>query len=285
MARSRWAKYRDIDAVVRRTDPLLGLTLDDEALTSSLEDMGVRLLQNAPQAPRARRRRALRAPQRLAVFAVLVLGVSGVAAAATGVFVNANTHRFTHGWQRRAAGSGELLNAAGTNYVQVVLRESAGISYPPGYAAWRLLAAKNSQPMAKCPKGSPPSCTVEITTGAVNGQIGESAFAAWVVDWRHARLAGQSAAAHQAAAVISGALRWKVVTSTDAVNHGYFGWITPFVRAVKKGSVKQVDRLIATHFLVAARFWDSDPTVFARVGHHLPDNARAYLRYLQTRRL
>ncbi len=283
MGRSRWE--RDLDLVVRRTDPILGWRLNDEGVASSLEDVGLQILQNVSPARPRQRRRALRAPRRLVVFVVMLLGVSGVAAAATGVFVNAQTHRYLHGWERRAAGPGEILNSAGTNYDQVVLRDTAGISYPASYASWRDFAVRASRPRAKCPSGSPPGCTVNISTGLVEAEVAESAFAAWVLDWRHAKITGSRAAVPQAAAVITEAPHWKAITDFDATAHGYFSYLRPFVRAVKAGNLSEVDRLIASDTGGASTFWTSDPT-FSRYAYQHPANTGpAFLRYLKTGRL
>lgn len=215
----------------------------------------------------------------------MVLAVSGVAVAATGVFVNANTHRYLHGWQLRASGPGELLNTAGTNWDKVVLHDTAGIPYPSSYVTWRKFAVKTSRPLTKCPPGSPRGCAVAIPTGQIKAHFAESAFSAWVLDWRQAELAGNTDAARQAAPVISGALHWKAVTEFDASDHGYFSWITPFVRAVKANNVSEVDRLIASDTAGASVFWTSDPTFSSYAFHHPANTGPAYLRYLETGRL
>jgi hypothetical protein len=224
------------------------------------------------------------------VIVVVVLGVSGVAAAATGVFVNAHTHTFNHGWQRRAGGPGENLNVAGTNVDQVVLHESAGISFPDGYAAWRSFAVKHAAPRV-CPAGDHrPSCTVLMSTGMINAGIARSAFCAWVLDWRRAELAGNGDAARQAAAVIAKAPRWKVTTDLgSAYDAEYFGWMKSFVGPVKAGDVSAVDRLIASNS--GAYFWFYDPPFITwlrqpwfRQHSHI-NIGRVYLHYVETGRL
>jgi hypothetical protein len=291
MVRSRWARDAEIDAAVQRTDPLVGSRLNDDALASSLEEAGLLILQHAGPARPLRRRRALPTPRRLVVIAVMVLSVSGVAAAATGVFVNAHTHTFNHGRQILEGGPGENLNVAGTNFDQVVLHESAGISFPADYAAWRSFAVKHAAPPPICPADDHrPSCTILMSTGMINAGIAQSAFCAWVLDWRHAELAGNTDAVRQAAAVIAKAPRWKATTDLgSAYDAEYFGWMKSFVGPVKASDVSAVDRLIASNS--GGYFWFDDPTFVTwlrrpwyRQHSHI-NVGRVYLRYLETGRL
>jgi len=182
-----------------------------------------------------------------------ILSVSGVAiAAASGVFVNANTHTYNHGWQHIAGGPGEDLNAAGTNWDQVVRKKAAGagIIYPAAYTAWQNYAIKHFRPPVTCPAGSAPGCKVEESAGMINVNIAQSAFVAWVLDWRQAELSGDAAVARHAAAVIAKVPRWKALTDIKYIKGEYsedFGWIRPFMRAVAAGNVNKVNELIASN--------------------------------------
>jgi hypothetical protein len=248
-------------------------------MASSLEEAGLLILQYASR-ERPHRRRGLGTPRRLLLIGAMVLSVSGVAVAATGVFVNAQTHTYNHGWQLRAGGPGENLNVAGRNFDQVVLREAAGISYPASYAAWRDYAVKNVMPNSACSAGSPRGCKVLMSTGMINGHIAQSAFCAWVLEWRHAELTGNADAARQAAEVISKAPRWKAITDLG-FRPDMFGWMSSFVRAVEASDVSEVDRLIASN--AGAYFWFDDPTFGPGYVKRGGMAGLSYLRYLDRR--
>jgi hypothetical protein len=159
MGTGRWAPDADIDALIQRVNPLDGARLNDEVVASVLDEAGVLILRDAAGHRPRRRLWGIRAAGRLPLLGVMVLIVFGGVAAAAGIFVNAHTRTYNHGWQLRAGGPGENLNLAGTNLVQVVLHESAGISYPASYATWRIYAIKRSGP-TRCPSGSAPGCKV-----------------------------------------------------------------------------------------------------------------------------
>jgi hypothetical protein len=83
-----------VDAVVRSSDPFPE-GLGGGALDSAVEHAGHRILRSVSEEPwQSRRRRLFRAPRRLALVGLVVLGASGAAAAASGLFVNANTHSY-----------------------------------------------------------------------------------------------------------------------------------------------------------------------------------------------
>jgi hypothetical protein len=260
-------------------NPLDGTRLNDELLASTLDEAGVLILRHAAGQRRRRRLPGLRVPGRLPLLGVMLLTVFGGVAAASGLFVNAHTHTYNHGWQRRAGGPGENLNLAGTNLVQVVVHESAGISYPESYAAWRVYAIKRSGP-TRCPSGSAPGCKVLMSTGMINAGIARSAFAAWVLDWRHAKLTGNVNGARQAAAVIAKAPRWKATTDLGPYDAQYFGWMKSFVRAVAAGSVSEVDRLIATEAGAYFPYYDPSFQAWWRA-HPRVNPSPAYLAFLE----
>jgi hypothetical protein len=280
MGTSRWAQDADVDALVQRVNPLEGARLNDDVLAAMLDEAGVLILRQAARQRPRRRLRGIRISRRLPLLGVMILGVFGGVAAASGIFVNAHTHSYNHGWQLRAGGPGENLNLAGTNLVQVVVHESAGISYPASYATWRTFAIKRSGP-TRCPSGSAPGCKVLMSTGMINAGIARSAFAAWVLDWRQAKLTGNVNGARQAAAVIAKAPRWRATTDLGAAYDAqYFGWMKSFVRAVAAGSVAEVDRLIASDAGAYFPFYDPSFQAWWRA-HPRVNPFPAYLAFLE----
>jgi hypothetical protein len=261
MVGTRWQQDAWVDTEVRRTDPV-GARLDGVALGSAIEEAGHRIVGFTSQ-ERPNRRRVLRTPRRLFLIGLLLLGASGAAAAASGVFVNANTHTYNHGWQRYAGGPGENLTGAGTNFVQVVRKESAGagIVFPAAYVAWRSYEVKFvRRSLCRAQHG----CAQE-STGMLNANLAQSAFCSWVLEWRQAELAGNTATAREAAAVISEVLRWKALTDLKYIKIVYsqsFGWMRPFMRAVAAENVSKVNSLIASND--GAYFWLWDPRGFQR---------------------
>ena len=252
MAGSRSDQDTWVDAELRRLDPVHP-ELTGGALRAALELAGHQILQHASN-QRAHRRRVLRAPRRLALIGLVVLCASGAAAAATGLFVNANTHTYNHGWQHIAGGPGENITGAGTNFVQVVRAESAGagIVFPSTYASWRTHEIKQTRRFL-CLQGhrfskDSPRCAQE-STGMLNVNLAQDAFVTWVLDWRHAKLTGDAAQARQAARVISDVLRWKAVTDIEYI-HGMFtqsfAWMRPYMQAVAANDLGKVNKMIGS---------------------------------------
>lgn len=246
-----------VDAEVQRADPVRG-ELDRTAVRPALDDAGSEILRFVMREPQ-RRRRALRAPKRLALIVALALGVSGAAAAASGVFVNANTHTYVKRSDlRHGQGPGEFLNPAGTNYNQVVKRDSmrARISFPSGRFDWRNLVLTTTRLPTTCrtksgpvQRGPKPSCPKVVqSTGTLNAEIAQYAIEAWILEWRHSKLTHDAVAARQAAAVIANVPRWKAIVDfkRSAMYEETFFWLQPFVNAVATGSVQKVDQLIGS---------------------------------------
>lgn len=270
MAMSGWERNGWVDAELRRADPFPE-GLGGGVLDSALDDAGRRILGSASEEQRQPRgRRLLRTPRHLALVGVLVLGASGAAAAASGVFVNANTHTYNHGWQHIAGGPGENLTGAGTNFLQVVRTESAGagIVFPATYAAWRTHEIRSTR-INLCRVGHAHGghrCGQE-STGMLNVNLAQDAFCTWVLQWRAARLDGDTADARQAARVIASVLSWKAATDIKYIPgefHEDFAWMRPYMRAVAANDVTKVDRMIASQGVSASNagggwFWFFDP--------------------------
>ncbi len=302
MVGSRSEQDAWVDGEVRRADPVR-MGLDSSAVSSLLESTGHQILEFASREPRPRKR-LLRTPKRLALIAVVVLGASGAAAAASGVFVNANTHTYNHGWQHIAGGPGENITGAGTNFAQVVRTESAGsgVVFPATYASWRTYEIKRTRE-SLCDAGRAfnggHSCAQE-STGMLNVNLAQDAFCTWILQWRQAKLSGKPAEARQAARVIAGVLRWKAVTDVNYI-HGMFSesfaWMRPYMRAVAANDVSQINKMIGTYGTSesdagGSYFWFNDPgfaLAFAKRMHGVSrsrEDALAhaegsfYLRYL-----
>lgn len=241
-----------VDAELRRVDPVLSEPAGG-ALGAALELAGYQLLRYAANQP-VPRRRVLRTPRRLALIGALVLGASGAAAAATELFVNANTHKYaTHEYFHHGGAPGEFLNLAGTNLTQVVKQDSArdGITFPTGRFDWRDYALKeyaSPRKLPGCPTGAA-QCKLVESSGSIDVNIAQVAFVAWLLQWRQAEKTHDTAAAREAAAVIAKAPNWKAIANDRRVDPLYeegFYWLPPFVRAVAAGDLKKVDELIAS---------------------------------------
>jgi hypothetical protein len=305
-----------VDAEIRRVDPYRQ-GLGGAALDAALAGAGQRILASAGQGRGPRRRRLLRAPRRLALVGVVVLGASGVAAA-SGVFVNANTHTYNHGWQHIAGGPGENITGAGTNFVQVVRKESAGagIVFPSTYANWRTHEIRFTRSIL-CGAGHAHGghqCAQE-STGMLNVNLAQDAFCTWVLAWRQAKLSHDPTEARQAANVIAGVLRWKAATDIRYIPGEFrssFAWMRPYMRAVATNDLRRVDGMLASQGVSQTNaggswFWFFDPgfsvkfdKLLLAARSHVPAGKRSivmarekvlvdaegamYTRYIETRR-
>lgn len=267
MNRDRGVGSIRVDVLVRAHDPVGAASLQSERLDGALDALGASIVSRPGPAPQSRgsRWRWSPAPRGVFALAATTLTLAGGALAATRLFVNADTGRYpTTAWERRAGGPGEELKLAGTNFRQVALQASAGISYPPEYGAWRtwLITVADSTPYQSCPAGSAHSCTVEVSTGVLRGGFAQSAFCAWVYDWRAARTGGRSAEATRAVRVVDGALSWPAVRALDPHPNAkppytgpdrrgsktIFGWMLPYRAAVRQGDLSMIDQLIAANY-------------------------------------
>lgn len=257
-----------LDAQVRQTDPV-SRDADPGEIAAAVREAGVLIFARARR-ELPRRRRLRWSPRRLVLIGAVVFGASGAAAAASGIFVNANTHTYAKRSDlRHGSGPGEFLNPAGTNYVQVVKQDSAGagITFPSGRFDLRSHAIKEFRLPTTChvgsrrvPLGSSPACPMTVeSTGSIDVNIAQSAFCAWVLQWRYAEMTHDATAAREAAAVIARAPRWKAISEVKA-SEG-FSWLPPFARAVAAGNLDQVNALIARQS--GSWFWLDDPDGFA----------------------
>jgi hypothetical protein len=268
---ARKAGTADLDALVRSIDLLDGARLDDDGLDRALDEVGAAIAARPPLSLRRRRRSAQRRGVLVAVAAVLALAL--VAAAGARLFINADTGVYPKGWERKAGGPGQEINLAGTNFSQVARKAAGDIPYPAEYGSWRTWVITTAAADRSCPAGSPRGCTMQVSTGALRGAFAQSAFCAWVYDWRQATLSGDAGAAGRAARVIDRAPSWSAVVAldphpsaappyTNPRYHGHmtdFGWLLPFRSAVLKGDVSFVDQLIAANYGVSGCAFERPP--------------------------
>ncbi len=184
---------------------------------------------------------------------------AGVAVAATQLFIPTHTREYPPKGMITGGGPGELLNLDGTEFRQIALQISSDIPYPAGYGSWRD-SVISFEYEAQCPHGPSGRCpwTPRVPAGALHGVFAASAFCAWVLDWRHDMMTSRHAAAAGDARVISGALRWKAVTAWDphpslavpgdmgTTHPSVFGWMIPFIQAVRTGDLARADQAIVS---------------------------------------
>jgi hypothetical protein len=273
--------------------------LTTDGIEDALDDIGVAIIARSRRSATKQRRSSwVRRPRGVVLIGVAVASLGAGAAAATQLFTATHTGIYPKAkWEIKAGGPGEALNIAGTRFRQVALQESADIPYPPGSDAWREWVATSTAAQtgnAPCPPGVKGPCMTAVSTGALRGWFARSAFCAWVVDWRRATLAGDHATATRDARVIAGALRWKAITAEDphpttaerydgGPAPSLFGWILPYLPAVKAGDPTTVDRLIAND-TYGQFFWESDPGFIQwvhRTGAHSRDGDAGGAQYMQ----
>ncbi len=192
--------------------------------------------------------------------------IGGTATAAT-TLLTARTGQYAKSWQIRAGGPGEYLRIGAPDFCRVAMQVSADIPFPPGYQSWRrwlLVAAgvKRVNLSGACDSQTQGG-RAEVSTGELRGSFAQSAFCAWVYDWRHAVRAPGQDGLRTAVAHIDAAPGWSAVTAEDphpsagplhvtrdGLNgrHSIFGWFLPFRRAVDHGDVHRVDKLIASTY-------------------------------------
>lgn len=142
---------------------------DDRALDVVRSRRRLDVIASAETAAR-RRRRLVRG---VSLGVALAIAGGGTAAAAT--YIAARTGKHTTGWQVSAAGPGEILNMAGSNYRQVVRRITAAIPFAPGWEHDRDLALSGGY--------LAPEPDSVITTSAVRGHVTNYAVCSWAAYW------------------------------------------------------------------------------------------------------
>lgn len=245
--------------LLEQADPVRCADLASTRISDALDEIGVALVA-AERPPRRRRpRRVLSSRRSLVLVGLAVAAIGAGTAIASGV-LSAHTGLFASKSGATMGGPGEELNPAAPDIRQVALQVASDIPYPTGYASWRnfvideqVIPDSGEKDPGKFPAGL-------ISTGALHGWFAASAFCAWVMDWRQQTLAGNSAAAAQAAQQIKQAPDWKAVRDEDpkpdpnAVNDPgaeagtIFGWMIPYRDAVLAGDRARVEQLLATFY-------------------------------------
>jgi hypothetical protein len=155
-------------------------------------------------------------------------------------------------------GAGALINVDGTDFRQVALQISSDVPYPRRYGSWRnsVIPWEYRNQQDACGPGPVAGCMPKMPAVDLHGEFAASAFAAWVLDWRHAMVTGRTATAASDARVISGVLRWRAITAKDphprmsvpgdmgSSHPSEFGWMIPIIHAVGSGEPARVDRAI-----------------------------------------
>lgn len=250
-----------VDAAVRSLDPVTVGGLDRGEVEATLDAIGAAIVivdrvvpvgasrgsavQHGSVPTRIRRRRQSLASRGTIAVAVALLALGGAAYAGVRVFVNADTGKQLHGWERKTAGPGDVIDSSGTNFDQVLVNISADIPYPKGYETWRTWQLTQVRMLTTCPPGSAKGCKIEMPASQVRERVSTGAFCAWVADWKAAKRSGDTASATEAAAMIKQAPSWKAVVAVERYLPGGFGWFgwKRYRAAVASGDLAAVDRL------------------------------------------
>jgi hypothetical protein len=281
------SRKRSLDQLVEMleaADPVDRSRWSTHELESVLDEIGTSIMSRDRTAAGPVRRRRSRRKQRL----VLLAGAAVVAATAT-VAVAATWSAHTGAFQPTAediakadpsqastlrsqlsmGGPGEFLDPSAPDFRDVALQVASDIPYPDRYESWRDFLITREIQFAD---GGTES------SGALHGWFAGSAFCAWVQAWRQARMEGDSAAAAQAAQVISAAPGWKAVTDEDPQpdpsvtgdggfrHYTLFGWMLPYRDAVLAGDVARTEQLLANGY--GDKCWVDDPAWMAMWRSH-----------------
>jgi hypothetical protein len=313
-----------LDAFLKAGDPIEPSALAGDGIESALDEIGAETTSRSRQATSRRTRRlSLSKPRAALLVGFATIGIG--AAVAAGSQLGAHTGEFQPTPQEIAkaspekakilrsylsmGGSGEWLDPAASDFEEVYLQLSSDIPFPKGYESWRDSHVKNLKEDVKNAKAAPESFTekwgvvkIRVTSGGLRGAVAMSAFCAWVLDWRHADVTGDTGAAAKAAQVISEAPNWKAVTDEDPhpnptvvrdmgfIQGTLFGWMLPLRDAVLAGDRARVEHLLVAGSYDRGRTCDApDPDWFAIHGRHGRDSSwlnnvdEHYRQYLASR--
>ncbi|MGD0166261.1 MAG: hypothetical protein ABSC51_03105 [Gaiellaceae bacterium] len=239
-----------LDAFLEAGDPVDPAPLRSEGIETALDEIGISITNRTRPTPRAAWRRVITRPRAALVIGFAVVGTGAAVAASSQL--SAHTGQYMPKREVPMGGPGEILNPSAPDFKDVALQISSDIPFPKAYERWReAVIAANSF--------SETDVQVSVSSGALHGFFAMSAFCAWVLDWRHAEVAGDTAAAGRAAQVISEAPSWEAVTDEDPhpdptvpgdggfIHSTVFGWMLPYRDAVLAGDRAHVEHLLATH--------------------------------------
>jgi hypothetical protein len=251
-------------------------TLTTEGVRGALDDIGAEIVAHSlADRPTPRKRSIVRLRTALLIAAALLVTSAAVTA---GTLMTAHTGKYPTKAEEKVGGPGEELNPAAPDFPDVAVKAAADIPYPAGYESWRDF-------VLRIQGFSPEDMTGEdiaVTTGALRAWFAASAYCAWIQKWRQADVAGDAAAAQQAAQVIAHAPEWKAVVAVDphpdpsaandpgAATGTQFGWMLPYGHAVLAGDRVRVENLLARGY-GDGKCWISDPAWTAQVEAHGDD--------------
>jgi hypothetical protein len=238
-----------VNAFLKAGDPVEPSALSGDGIESALDEIGAEIADRPRRANSRRMRRlSISKPRAALVIGFATIGIG--AAVAGGSQLSAHTGYFQPKKYIPMGGPGESLYPGAPDFRDVALELSSDIPFPERYESWRdaLIADEIRQ-------ASPNNYE---TSGALRGWLAMSAYCAWVLDWRYADIAGDTAAAAAAAQTVFAAPRWKAVTAEDPhldpaatgedgkSRTSLFGWMLPFRDAVLSGNRAQVEHLLVT---------------------------------------
>jgi len=256
-----------LDEALRASDPIGRQKAENPAMEAAFDAM-TSIIVSEPRRTSRRFRLAQRPRTTLVGVAACALMSAGVAVAATNAFVSTHTNQQPPKAMVAGGGPGELLNVNGTDFSQVAQQISSDVPYPAAYEAWRqtVASSEHSQQQRACPPGSLAGCAPKMPSGALHEAFAASAFAGWVLNWRHDMLTGQKASAATDAQMISGAASWPAVTAWDphpstsvpgdmgTTSLSVFGWTIPFATAIAAGDLAAVDQAIVNDATLGGQF-------------------------------
>lgn len=238
-----------LNAFLKAGDPVEPSALSGDGVESALDEIGAEITGRSRRANSRRTRRlSMSKPRAALVIGFATIGIS--AAVAGGSQLSAHTGHFLPKKYIPTGGPGEALYPGAPDFRDVALGLSSDIPFPEGYESWRdaLIADEIRQ-------AEPNNLE---TSGALRGWLAMSAYCAWVLDWRHADIAGDTTAAATATQTVSEAPKWKAITDEDPhldpaatgedgkSRVSLFGWMLPFRDAVLAGDRAQVEHLLIT---------------------------------------
>lgn len=283
----------DLTRRLTAADPAAPHLIRGDGLQDSLDRLGT-AISATPRLTQSPRRASPRRPRRVVLVALAATAVLAGSAAAATTLLSARTGQHARGWQVRAGGPGEYLRESAPDFCRVALQVSASVPYPPGDEAWRrwvLIAEDGVRRVhlnGSC-RSSNQRGSAQVSTGAQRGYFAMSAFCAWIYDWRHASQTGNQAVSAQASREIAAAPGWPAVRAEDphpsagplhqtrgglTGSHTMFGWFLPFGRAVSRGDLSTVNRLIASNYGTAGCAY-FDPPAASRNGTVNPLGAKS----------
>jgi hypothetical protein len=252
-------------------------TLTTEDVRVALDDIGAAIVaRSLADRPTPRKRSVVRLRTALLIAAALLVTSAAVTA---GTLMTAHTGQYPTKAEEKVGGPGEELNPAAPDFPDVAVQAAADIPYPAGYESWRDFMLRTQAPSPQDLEGGE---DVAVSTGALRAWFAASAYCAWIQKWRQADVAGDAAAAQQAAEVIAQAPDWKAVVAVDphpdpsaandpgAAPGTQFGWMLPYRDAVVAGDRARVENLLATGY-GDGKCWISDPAWMAEENAHSED--------------